>query len=169
MPGFKMKFSQEELKGLEPVPAGTYDVAFVGFKSKLSEKGDSVNLNGMLKVVGKPELGTNRIIFCNLNTQIPGFIQDFVHMLGHPMENQNADEPSIPGNFDGDTAKFKEDDPTTWVYKGPLVGSTGKVEVGLKDYKGAPSQDIVKFICKVPKCAETYPKVRHSKDMRKKG
>jgi hypothetical protein len=165
---FKMKFSQEEMKGLEPVPAGIYDVAFVGFKPKKAKSGESINLNGMVKIIGRPEY-SNRQVFVNLNTQIPGFIQDFVHSFGLEMEDQTGDDPSIPGNFDGDLGKFKEDDPTTWVYKGPLLGQTGKFELGLREYEGAQQQDIIKMICKVPNCAERFPKVRHSKDMRKKG
>lgn len=166
---FSMKFAAEEMEGLKPVPPGIYDVMFLGFKPKKSKNGTSINLNGLLKVMGHPELGEERKIFANLNEQIPGFIQDFCHMLGVPMQDQNGANPGIPGVFDGDPTKFKEDDPTTWVYKGPLEKQSGKIEVGLKDYNGEPSQDIIRFICKVSQCETKYPKVRHSKDMRKKG
>lgn len=162
-----MKFSQDELKGREPVPADIYEVEFAGFSPKKSSKGDSVNLNGMGLIVGRPDLGPKRIIYAGLNEQIPGFIQDFVHSFGLPMEDQNGENPSIPGNFDGDPAKFKEEDPTTWVYKGPLIAQRAKWEVSVKDYNGSQQQDIVKFICKVDKCAEKFPKVRHAKEMRK--
>lgn len=165
---FKMGFNKEEIEGLKPVPAGIYNVLLVGFKPKTSKAGDSINLNAQVKIVGNAEF-ENRMVFASLNTKIPGFIQDFVHSFGIEMEDQNGENPSIPGVFDGEPTKFNEQDPSTWKYQGPLLGQTAQWELGLRDYEGQPTQDIIKFICKVPQCAERFPKVRHSKDMRKKG
>jgi hypothetical protein len=164
---FKMNFNKEEVEGLKPVSPGIYNLLLIGFKPKKSKAGDSVNLNAQAKIIGNSEF-ENRMVFASLNTKIPGFIQDFVHSFGIEMEDQNGENPGIPGIFDGDVAKFNEADPTTWAYRGPLTGQVAQWELGLRDYEGNPTQDIAKFICKVPQCAQRFPKVRHSKDMRKK-
>jgi hypothetical protein len=167
---FKMSYSKEELKGLEPVPAGLYNVMFAGFKPKISEKKDSLNFNGQVKIIGQPDLA-NRFIFASLNTKIAAFIQDFVHSFGLPLENSGNGEFTIPGRWNGDPTKYIAEDPSTWVYVGPLTSQTAEWEVGIKPHYKDPtktSQEIVRFICKVPDCANRFPEVQHSKDMRKK-
>jgi hypothetical protein len=164
---FKMSYSSDKLEGPKPQPAGLYTVAFIGFKPKKSEDGGSLNLNGMAKIVNQADLKGPGLLFVSLNSQIPSFIQDFVHSFGLEMDDQNGDTPTIPGDFDGD-----QNDPTTWKYTGPLSGQTAQWEIGLKPhYKnpGEVQQEMIKFICKVPQCAERFPKVKHAKDMRKKG
>lgn len=165
---FKMKFSKDSLKGQEPVPPGTYTVIFAGFKPKKAKEGDSVNLNLIGKVVDRPDLGDNRTIWANLNTQIPSFIQDAIHSFGIEMENQTGEDPEIPGSFDA-KAGFDENDPSTWEYNGPLKSKTAQWEVGIRDWKGDDKQEIIRFICAVPQCAERFARlVKHSTDMRKK-
>ena len=99
-----------------------------------------------------------------LNDSIPAFIQDFVHSFGVPMEDPFGPNPSMPGSFDGD-----EQDPKTWKYTGPLLGKTAQWELGTRMYLGREVTDVRRFICAVPDCALTYPLVRHSNDMQKKG
>lgn len=164
---FKMSYSQEELEGIKPVPAGIYNVVFIGFKPKKAKSGDSINLNGSAKIIGVPDLKGPGMLFVSLNSQIPSFIQDFVHSFGLEMDDQNGDNPQIPGDFDGDT-----NNPETWKYTGPLYKQTARWEVSQQPHftnPGEVQQDLVKFICKVPQCAERFPKVKHAKDMRKKG
>lgn len=162
-----MEFSQESLEGLKPSPAGIYTVAFVGFKPKKSKDSMSLNLNGMAKIINVPDLKGPGMLFASLNSQIPSFTQDFVHSFGLEMDNQNGDIPTLPGDFDGDP-----NDPTTWKYTGPLTGQTAQWEISLKPHFSNPGevqQDLVKFVCKVPQCAERFPQVKHATDMRKKG
>ena len=165
-----MSFSKEEMKGLEPVPAGIYTVVFVGFKPTISKAGDSLNYNAQAKIIGHPDY-EGRMLFASLNTKIPGFIQDFVHSFGMSLEELPDGNLSIPGRWDGEPAKYDADDPTTWKYVGPLTSQTGQWEVTVKPHYQDPtktSQEIIKYICKIPQCAERFPEVRHSKDMRKK-
>jgi hypothetical protein len=167
---FKMKFDQDKLEGLQPVPQGLYKVLFVEFKPKLSKKNEvtgkqSINLNAKVKILDHPEFETERFLIANLNEGIPSFIQDFVHSFGLEMEDQLGTNPNIPGVFDTDKAKFKEADPETWVYSGPLTAKTAQWEVGIKDYQGRPSQTITRFICAVKDCGTRFPKVSHSKNM----
>lgn len=160
---FQMKFAQDELKGFEPVPAGVYQVRFVEFKPKASKAGTSNNLNAWVVILNHPEWQVERKLVANLNDSIPAFIQDFVHSFGLEMHDQNGDNPSIPGNWDGDEAK-----PETWKYQGPLVNKTAEWEIGMGEYNGKPTNVIRKFICKVPNCAQKFPKIQHAADMAKK-
>ena len=167
---FKMKYDQEKLEGLQPVPAGIYKVLFVGFFPKKSKpnqaKGGatSVNLNAKVKILEHPEFETDRFVTANLNENIPSFHQDFVHSFGLEMEDQLGQNPQMPGTWDGD-----ENNPETWKYNGPLTARTAEWELGIKDYNGKPTQTIKRFICAVPQCATKFPKIRHSTDMAKNG
>lgn len=170
---FKMKFGQDKLEGLQPVPQAIYKVLFVEFKPSHSKKANeitgkkSINLNAKVKILDHPEFETERYVIASLNEGVPSFIQDFVHSFGLEMEDQLGAEPSIPGTFDADKAKFKADDPTTWVYSGPLTAKTAMWELGIKEYQGKPTQSIKKFICAVPNCATRFPKIQHAKEMDK--
>ena len=172
---FKMGFSQEKLEGMQPVPDGQYKVLFVEFKPSHSKTANqitgkkSINLNAKVKILEHPEFEQERYLIASLNEGVPSFIQDFVHSFGLEMEDQLGDNPNIPGVFDADKAKFKEDDPSTWVYTGPLTAKTAIWEVGLGDYNGRPVNTLKRFICSVPDCATKFPKIRHSQDMAKKG
>jgi hypothetical protein len=164
---FKMTFNKEEMKGMTPVPAGLYEVRFAGFNPKISEKKDSVNFNISGEIIGHPEF-EGRKVFANLNTKIPGFIQDAVHSFGLEMHQTGPEEYAIPGQFDADKGKFKEDDPSTWTYAGPLTGKTAKWEVGEDEYQGKKKNVVRAFLCKVPTCAEKFPDISHSSDMARK-
>jgi len=172
---FKMKYNQDQLQGPKPVPPGVYTVRFEGFKPKWAKLKDgqtvptSVNLNAEVTIINNPDY-ENRKVFASLNDQIPSFIQDFTHSFGVPFDVDVATgDPSFPGIFDADPATFKADDPSTWKYAGPLVGKTATWELGVRDYQGREQQDVRRFVCAIPNCAETYPDIRHSMDMAKKG
>lgn len=172
---FKMSFSQDKLEGLQPVPNGQYKVLFIEFKPSWSKNANqitgkkSINLNAKVKILEHPEFEQERFLIAALNEGVPSFIQAFVHSFGVEMDDQLGDNPSIPGTFDTDKSKFKEDDPTTWVYSGPLTAKTAVWEVGTKEHNGRQVQSLRRFICSVPDCATKYPKIRHSQDMDKKG
>lgn len=171
---FKFKLDQTKLEGQQPVAQGTYKVLFLGFSPAFSKSANqvtgrkSINLNAKVKILDHPEFEKDHIVFAPLNEGVQSFIQDFVHSFGLEMEDQLSPEPTIPGTFDADKSKFKEDDPTTWTYSGPLTNKTALWELGVKDYQGRPTQTIKRFICSVKDCATRFPKISHSKDMAKK-
>lgn len=168
--GFKMGFSQDKLEGIQPVQDGQYKVLFLGFDPKFSKSVNqvtgkpSINLNAKVKILEHPEFTQDRLLFVSLNENVPTFIQDFVHSFGLEMEDQLSDNPSIPGNFDGN-----QSDPTTWKYSGPLTAKTAIWEVGTGEYNGRQTNVIRRFICAVKDCNTRFPKIRHSTDMAKKG
>lgn len=162
---FQMKFKSDDLKGVEPVPAGIYRVRFLEFKPKKSKAGTSVNLNAWVVIIDHPEWEKERKIVANLNTtpSISTFIQDFVHSFGLEMTDQLGSDPGIPGVFDGPD----QNDPETWKYVGPLVNRTAEWELGAPA-EGQRFNTIRKFICAVPQCASKFPNIQHSNDMAKK-
>lgn len=164
---FKMNFNQEELKGVQPVPAGLYKVRLEGFKPKASKNGDSTNLNAEVTIVGGGEFDGKKL-FAGLNSKIPNWIQDFVHSFGLEMEDQLSDNPSIPGVWDADPSTFKADDPSTYKYAGPLLGRVAEWEVGMGEYQGKAKNEIRQFICAVPDCASRFPLISHTKDMQRR-
>lgn len=160
---FQMDFEKKALKGLEPVPAGIYEVRLIGFEPTISKKGDSANLNPIFSVVNHPEFEgrTLKYVFVG-NTKIPSFLQDMCHCFGLEMEEYDSDRPKIPGIWDTDKAKFKADDFKTYVYSGPLLNKVGKVEVIESSWQNKPNNKIRKFFCNVPQCAERFPDITHS-------
>ena len=173
--GFKMAFAQNKLEGMQPVQDGQYKVLFIDFKPAHSKNANqvtgkhSINLNAKVKILEHPEFEQERFLIASLNEGVPSFIQDFVHSFGIEMDEQLEDNPSIPGTFDADKAKFKKDDQSTWVYAGPLTAKTAIWEVTTSDYNGRPVNQLRRFICSVPDCGTKYPKIWHSQDMNKKG
>lgn len=164
---FKMKVSNDKIEGFDVIPPGQYEVRLVGFKPKKSKDGNSVNLNAEMQVVNNPDL-VNRKLFDSLNTPGAAFYHaDFCHCFGLPMETDGK-ESWIPGDWDGDPAKFKEDDPTTWVYKGPLAGRIGRVEVEVDNYNGKDNNKIRRYFCAVQDCASKFPKIKHLEQLNKK-
>jgi hypothetical protein len=176
MPGFQLEFSKEQLSGVEPI-SGLYTVQFVGFKPKYAKEknpGDdkSINLNLEAKIVGHPETelqGKPRSIFVTLNNKGGFVIQDVVHSFGIPMDNQLGTKSQLPGFWDKDKAAYKQDNPETWKYYGPLDGKRAEWELCVGDYNGRPTQRVRRFLCKVKDCATLYPHINHAKDLAKNG
>jgi len=156
-----MSFSQEKLEGFKPVPSGVYRVRLVEFKPKMAKSGNSVNLNANAVIIGHPEWEKERKVIANLNTSIENFIQDFSHSFGLPMEVQPDGKLSLPGSWDGDESK-----PETWKYNGPLINKEAEWELG-PPAEGFSFNTIRKFICRIPDCAQKYPKIQHANDMAK--
>jgi hypothetical protein len=156
------KMAIDITSGGKLIPAGIYTVRLFGFKPKFSKNKDSVNFNPMMKIINHPE-HDGVTLFDSLNTRA-GFIQnDFSHMLGMECEDLGNGQFCIPGNWDGDVTKFKEDDPSTWKYDGPLLGRDGQVEVGVDTYEGKESNKIRRYICAVEGCT-----MKHSEDLLRK-
>lgn len=139
---FQMRVESLEFK---KVPPGIYEVKFLGFKPKWSKNKDSVNFNPSYEVINSPEHDGTKV-FDSINSKA-GFLQaEMCHCFGLNMEDAGNGSFVIPGIWDGDAAAFKEDDPTTWKYEGPLTGRTGKIEVGLSTYEGKEQSKVRQYI-----------------------
>lgn len=161
---FQMKVSNDKIEGQDVFPAGQYEVKLVGFKPSKAKTG-SRNLNALMEVVNHGEL-IGRKLYDSLNEGGAFTWPDFVHCFGLPMETDGTDS-WIPGDWNGDAAKFNPDDVTTWKYKGPLVGRVGKVEVAVDNYNGKDNNKIRRYFCAVADCETKFPKVRHIQDLLK--
>lgn len=163
---FKMGVSKEAVEGKETVPAGQYLVRFVEFKPKYSKpnqadptKVPSLNFNARLEITEGDHAG--RMIFDGLNENAGWVQQDFCHCFGLSMEQDPSTEVySIPGIWDGEEGK-----PETYVYKGPLTGKVGKIEVALDTYNGKQYSKVRKYFCAIDNCDQLYPDVKHSQDL----
>lgn len=163
---YQMDFEKKALKGFEPVPAGIYEVRLVGFEPKVSSKGDSANLNPIFSIVNHPEFEGRTLKFAfGGNTKIPAFLQDMCHCLGVEMEDYDSDRPKIPGIWDTDKVKFKQDDFSTYIYSGPLLNKVGRVEVIESEYQGRKGNKIRKFFCQIPNCEQLFPDITHSENV----
>lgn len=163
--------SKDQLEGIKPVPNGVYDVQLAGFEPKKSSKGDSINLNPILKIVNH-QLYNGQRVFYSLNTKAAWMWHDFAHAFGFPLEfaptgENGAEEPYLPGGPDAWIPDpSNPDDVTKWKYQGPLIGSVGKVElVVLKNPGQKEKNDIKQFVCAVSGCATKYPEITHSQNL----
>ena len=157
---FSMNWSNEELKGQPPVPAGTYTLQFNTFRPKASKDGGSVNLNAEFTIIGNPEY-ENRKVFASLNSKAGFIITDFVHSAGLPMEvvqdefvgtaKQNY---TIPGAFP--EMETSPEDPAQWKYVGPLTNATLSVELAITSYQGKERNEIRQFLCGINGCTERH-------------
>lgn len=151
----KMGFSKDSLTK-KLVPGGIYTLHMGGFKPAPSKSNtDNVNLNPQLKIVNHKDF-TGKPVFVSLPQSQGWMIQDFVHSLGQEMDQD--------GNMPGDW-EFPSQNPTTWRYKGPLLGKTLQAELVETDYQGKPQLKVKQFICAVKDCKTKYPDVVHSTNM----
>ena len=153
----KLTASKDEIKGLPPMAEGLVTVRLDGFKPKLSNKKDSVNLTPQLKVINHPEYN-DRQVFEYLNTKAKFMWKEFCHAFGVPLVEDPSGEFEFPGNFNG-----PEDDPEKWEYSGPLQGQQAQlyiVQEPGKDKNGNPNgttRNAIKYyVCKVPGCTERH-------------
>lgn len=164
---FKMSFDKDSLNGGKVIPAGLYDVRLTGFKPRKNKAGDSVNFNAQMEVINHPEFDKTKV-FETLSAKA-GFTQwDFCHAFGLELEDQGNGQYVLPGVWDGDLAKFNENDPSTWVYDGPLVGRDGKIELAIDTYEGKENNKVRRYICAVADCASKFPENKHSQDLLKR-
>lgn len=146
---------------------GLVSVRLYGFKPKKSKAGDSVNFNAQMKIINHPE-NDGYPLYETLSAKAGFTMWDFAHGFGLELEDMGNGQYSIPGVWDGDLVKFKEDDPTTWVYEGPLVGRDAQVEIAPDTYEGKTSMKIKRYICTVPDCDTRFPDNKHSTDLLKR-
>jgi len=162
MCAFQMKVSSEKLEGKDVLPSGQYEIKLLGFKPNLSSKG-SINLNAMMEIVNHPDYAGRRV-FASLNVGMAFMYPDFSHCFGVIIEGDGKDY-WLPGQWDGDAAKFKEDDPTTWSYKGPLVGRIGKVELAVTSYNNKERNEIRRYFWNTPGVEAKWPKLKPKEDL----
>lgn len=146
-----LKLNKESLDGPSKIPDGIYNIRFDGFQPKPSKKGDSVNLNPVLKIINNPDLHDKRI-YENLNTKADWIIRDMCHALGVEVGG-SADDPELPGQM----LPENETDPTKWQYSGPLTGEIATVEVGTRQGDKGTFSAIKRYICRIPGCTVRHP------------
>lgn len=162
------KIPNSTIEGRDAVVTGMYKLRLDGFKPSMSKKADSINLNPVLKTNEfKDPNGEEIRIFFNMNTNFGPGLTDLCHGFGLQLI-KNGDGYTIPGKFDG-----PDNDPTKWVYSGPLLGEVADVEVVESAQIGADGKvvtdekgnaktrnEIKQFICRVTGCT-----MKHSTDL----
>jgi hypothetical protein len=147
----KIGFSKEQLSG-NNYPEGLYELRLEGFEPELSKKGDSINLNPILKIINHPTLNNKRV-FDNLNSGADWIIEAFCHSMGLPLVPNANGGADIPGEFMG-----PDDKPTEWQYVGPLVGLIGKVMLKTTTYNGKESSKVNQWLCALGQsCNKKHP------------
>jgi hypothetical protein len=161
------KVDTSKVEGQEVFPPGIYDFKLVGFKPKKASTG-SINLNARFEMINHPDHAGKKV-YDGLNEGAAFYWTDFCHALGLPMETDGQKDGNswLPGEFYGYDANHKEDDITTWEYKGPLVGRVAKIEIAVGNYQGRDNNKIKRYFCALPDCAVKFPKIRHIEDLLK--
>lgn len=165
----KMGVNPEETKAPKPVPGGMYDVRVKSLTAKLSKSGKGYNYEAYGNVVNNKAEYNDTFVLIRMNN---GFNQaktsnDFCHGLGFTLENDGT----FPGDWQVKDANKPADAPDYFdgaQYSGPLLGKIAKVELGVTNYDGLDRNEVIKVLCKVDKCAERFPDIRHLTDWRGK-
>jgi hypothetical protein len=97
----------------------------------------------MMEIVNHPDFA-GRKLFDSLNTGAGWLFEPFVQCFGLALETEDGENFNLPGKWDGDPQTYKEDDPTTYKYVGPLLGRTGKGEVSIDSYNNKDKNVIAK-------------------------
>lgn len=171
-----LSFPKTAVQDRVNMPGGIYEVMLTGFAQDLSKKKDgkeqTVNLNPILIVVnsigtfpdGKPYNGTR--VYDALNIQFNQRILDFFHCFN---DKEGCWETETDhGIVDRWAGGATTPDPKTWgPYVGPCINAVGKIElvevpqskqVGDK-WVPDPTRtrnDIKRYFCAVPQCAEKH-------------
>jgi hypothetical protein len=174
MPPFKMSLSKEQVEGKEVLPAGLYEVRFIKFNPKLSKANAgnpdaerSINLNAEYEVINHPEYATRKL-YEVMNMKSYNIQNEVCHAFGVPLESGVGDtgevEYWIPGTWDNKPG-FNPADPSTFEYKGPLIGQVAKVEVAVDNYQGRDNNKVRRYFCAIDDCATKFPEIRHSDNL----
>lgn len=168
MSKFQMKVSKDKIEGKEVMLPGEYELKLVAFAPKASKSGTSFNYNPIMEVQNHPEYA-GRKVFDSWNSTAAWLLADYCHAFGLPLETDAKGEDFwLPGVWNGDLAKYNEDDPSTWVYKGPLIGRTAKVELAVDNYNGRDNNKVRRYFCAVKDCEQKFPTIKHTADLLKK-
>lgn len=166
----KMGVDPESTKAPKPVPAGWYELKLKQLKAALSKSGSgNINYTGYLEVVEspKPDQNGSMVFFKMTGGPYQGMsVVDFCHMFGMHIEPD--------GSFPGGQSAWVFDpkapeDVSKAQYKGPLLGRKGRAEVAINTYEGNDSNVVRQITCRVEKCAEKYPDIKHRLNLLGKG
>lgn len=153
-----MSVSQKEIQDSSNYinKVGTYTVSLQSFKPKKAAKGDSVNLNPNVVIIGDAELNGKQSNY-SLNFQASTWfmVKSFLHSFGIKEDVDAQGNESIPGDFGG--PNYNPNDPSTWQYSGPLLGRTAKWEFAEVEYQGKKNVKPKQFLCALPGCTEKHP------------
>lgn len=155
MPGIKVP--KEALKGSKSIVPGIYDVRLDTFEPTKSKKG-STNLCPQLIIVNNPDLHGRKAALEWLNINMVRTLLDFCHCFGVENLEGSKEEPEFPGPWDN----LENPDPTTWKYRGPMLGRVGKIELAenTNSNDGNTYVNIKRYFCSFPNC-----KVKHSENL----
>jgi hypothetical protein len=176
---FQLKISKEQLEGRELVPEGLYKVRFSRFNPKWTNQGNltdaqwvasrSVNLQAEYEILEHPDYA-GRIIYDTLNIgpKTPLFgLQDMCHGFGFIIpQDPTTGQYDVPGMDSIEkNPNYNPDDPTTWDYRGPLLGKVTQLELGHDVWNGKTRERPRRWFCQVQNCAKDYPMIRHSQNL----
>lgn len=160
----KLGVSKESLTQ-KRMTAGVYEVQFVGFSPKKSQKGTTL-LAPEMKILGNADFN-GKVVYDKYKLPLNSgwAVQDFVHAFGLELDP----EGNIPGEWDFGVTGNEDPlaDPTKWKYRGPLVGKVAKVEFVEVEYEDKNKNkkmgiQIKQYICSVPNCVAKNPTIKHS-------
>lgn len=178
----KMGVNPEQVKAEKPVPGGWYELRVKGITCKKSSSGKGVNYEAYTNVVNNTAECNDKFVLVRMNN---GFNQskvanDFTHACGFTLEADG----SFPGDWnlkdgvvalpDGTYASKdgKALDALTAFdgaqYKGPLLGKTLRAELAIDNYQGEDRNEVKQMQCKVDRCSQKFPDIRHLTDIRGK-
>jgi hypothetical protein len=176
---FQLKISKEQIEGKETVPPGLYKVRFICFSPKWTNQGNlteeqwianrSINLRAQYEVLEHPDYAGSPVFdTLNIGPKTPLFgLQDMCHGFGLELPfDSNTGQYDIPGMDSIEQGqKYDANDPTTWEYRGPLLGKVAQLEIGHDMFNGRAIPKPQRWICTVPECAKRFPMIRHSKNL----
>lgn len=150
----QMTVDKEKIKVLPPPDAGLKVLRLVSFKPKRNKNKDGINFNPMFEVENCPP-DRNKAVFNSMSDKFHQALLDICHGLGFDMDPTTG---ALPGGFEGDA-----NEPSTWQYKGPLMGKTMEAECEIDTYLGKDSLKIKSIRCKVSGCKEKHSTNLNSK------
>jgi hypothetical protein len=132
--------SAETVEGQPTKEAGLYQVQLVGFKPKMSKRGDSINLNPQMKIVNNPvaEFNGNHV-FDTLNTLFGSTVAAFHTCFGSPISKDpvtgqynymiSIDDPQDPN------AQISASNIERCNITSPLIGQVGALLLEVEEDK----------------------------------
>jgi hypothetical protein len=175
----RIQFKRETINTQRQVAEeGMYTLALRGFTPKPiipkdgTDVSPGVNYNPILEILSKVDGspaptrtdGKPLRVFFSAPTTWQGAVEDFCHAFGLPLEDDGNGNVGLPGIWDPQ----EEQDVTKCTYRGPLLdGRTAQAFLVKTTYNGQEKNEIKYFVCKVPNCAQKFPKLIHVKSFQR--
>jgi hypothetical protein len=127
----------------------------------------AVNFNAQMQVISNGQ-ASDTVVTHWVNANSGRIQKDFCHCFGVEMEKGVDGEEYFPGGFEPD--QKDPNDPTKWVYQGPLINRIGRVEVAPKEVistktnKPVTYMNIKRFFCALGSACHE----QHSEDLLRK-